>query len=358
MANVISSNFRCANALNFTNLVAASSVYSFIGRTYSWDFDSSFSDTNPPSPVDSSDSTNLSQLKEAVAMKKVQSTDVCLAVRRIDWQSGTVYEKYSLTDKDILRKDFYVLTDEGRVYKCIDNNNNAASISKPTAMSSEVFSTADSYKWKYMYSIVSADKFLTPKYVYCPRESINSNVDSVNSVTNMPPGGHASNIPRELGAFYVIVSCNYVGSEGGALPVDIDYRTYGLVSNPVEASTNNIAIGNFYKMSSRARFSAGLSGTISVGEQVLVQPSSGPSFNAYVVATGTESGQVFVDLVGNPTEITIGSLVSSGSISGTVTNVVACPISKTKGSVLCYEHRTPILRAADQTEALNIVLEF
>ena len=40
------------------------------------------------------------------------------------------------------------------VYKCLDNNGNAASTVEPTGTSTSILSTADGYKWKYMYTLI------------------------------------------------------------------------------------------------------------------------------------------------------------------------------------------------------------
>lgn len=49
--------------------------------------------------------------------------------------------------------NFYVMTDDFNVYKCLDNNLNAASTVKPTGTSISPISTADGYIWKYMYNV-------------------------------------------------------------------------------------------------------------------------------------------------------------------------------------------------------------
>jgi hypothetical protein len=49
--------------------------------------------------------------------------------------------------------NFYVLTEDYNVYKCLDNNNNAKSTSKPLGTSTSPISTADGYVWKFMYTV-------------------------------------------------------------------------------------------------------------------------------------------------------------------------------------------------------------
>lgn len=63
--------------------------------------------------------------------------------------------------------NFYVMTDIFNVYKCIDNNDGAASTTKPTGTSTSTFTTADGYIWKFMYNIPAAlrNKFLTTAYM-------------------------------------------------------------------------------------------------------------------------------------------------------------------------------------------------
>ena len=61
--------------------------------------------------------------------------------------------------------NFYVLTEDFNVYKCLDNNNNAASTTKPTGTSTTPIVTADGYVWKFMYNVPInlRNKFLLPE---------------------------------------------------------------------------------------------------------------------------------------------------------------------------------------------------
>lgn len=62
---------------------------------------------------------------------------------------------------------FYVMTEDFNVYKCIDNNNNAVSTLKPTGTSVTPIITADSYIWKFMYNVPInlRSKFLTDEQI-------------------------------------------------------------------------------------------------------------------------------------------------------------------------------------------------
>jgi hypothetical protein len=63
--------------------------------------------------------------------------------------------------------NFYVLTDEFNVYKCLDNNNNAQSTFKPVGTTVDPVTMPDGYIWKYLYSIPIAlrNKFFTDAYM-------------------------------------------------------------------------------------------------------------------------------------------------------------------------------------------------
>lgn len=62
---------------------------------------------------------------------------------------------------------FYVVTDDFSIYKCLDNNLNANSTVKPAETSPETFVTDDGYKWKFMGTVPVSlrNKFLTPTQI-------------------------------------------------------------------------------------------------------------------------------------------------------------------------------------------------
>ena len=49
--------------------------------------------------------------------------------------------------------NFYVMTDDYNVYKCLDNNLNATSTVKPSGTAVTPITTSDGYIWKYMYNV-------------------------------------------------------------------------------------------------------------------------------------------------------------------------------------------------------------
>jgi hypothetical protein len=173
MAAIITEKFRLHNAKEFKQSATESgnAMYMFIGRPLSWSDDS-----NPPTPVDSLND-EYDAYANMTALKKVSSTDVSHAIIRRDWTSGTVYDEYrhNYTSSNtansgastLWASTFYVVTSDYNVYKVISNNNGANSTVMPSGTSTNILTTGDGYKWKYMYTISASDviKFVTSDFV-------------------------------------------------------------------------------------------------------------------------------------------------------------------------------------------------
>jgi hypothetical protein len=177
--------------------------YFFVGRTTEWDDEES-----PELPVDSTRYANTSS-RNMLFVKRIQSSDTVLMIPRINWASGTVYDqyddKYGELDPDdevytansgaasLKDAEFYVLTDDDHVYKCIFNDGNSQSTTKPTGTSTSAIETADGYIWKFMFKVEASDKtkFLTPEFIPVrkiagsgdPAFDVNGRIDTI-TITN------------------------------------------------------------------------------------------------------------------------------------------------------------------------------
>ena len=173
MAAIITEKFRLHNAKEFKQSATetGNAMYMFIGRPISWT-----DDNNPPTPVDSLND-EYDAYANMVALKKVSSTDVSHAIIRRDWTSGTRYDEYrhNYTSSNtansgastLWASTFFVVTSDYNVYKVISNNNGANSTVMPTGTSTNILTTGDGYKWKFMYSISASDviKFVTSDFI-------------------------------------------------------------------------------------------------------------------------------------------------------------------------------------------------
>jgi len=134
----------------------------FIGRNTAWT-----NETSPPIEADT-DASMFEAHRQMLALKMVQPNDVYLLLPRINWETETVYDAYEpTTDMFTVPKDFYVLTDENNVYKCISNNGGVGSVTKPTGTSQSIFTTnIDRYEWKFIYKLTEDSiRFLTEEYI-------------------------------------------------------------------------------------------------------------------------------------------------------------------------------------------------
>ena len=96
-------------------------------------------------------SENVSR-SEMVTFKKIAPSDVSHVVRRIDWTLGTVYDQYD-NSVDLTDKNFYVMSSDFDVYKCLNNRNGRPSTESPYGTEVVPFETSDGIMWKYMYSV-------------------------------------------------------------------------------------------------------------------------------------------------------------------------------------------------------------
>ena len=137
--------------------------YLFIGKISEWDND------NSPPQVKDSLKEELEAWQNMLICKRITPNEVVFVIRRINWETGKVYQQYDDTLElysDTTLLDFYVFTPENNVYKCISNNNGSVSQYSPTGTSTEEIVTQDGYIWKYMYSVrPELIDFITEEYI-------------------------------------------------------------------------------------------------------------------------------------------------------------------------------------------------
>ncbi len=236
-------------------------LYFYIGRTIEWDDEEA-----PETPVDSGSYNNAAH-RNTLFLKRVQTGDIVMMARRIDWTVDTVYDSYddnyssdyaaySGAEKLSLA-DFYVITDSFNVYKCIYNNEDSESTAKPTGTSSSSITTEDGYIWKYMFTVGASDqqRFLSTDYIPVrkvvnagePAFDVNGALDSVTVTTG--GSGYAA-------APTVVVSGDGVGASATAV------LTSGVVTSvTVSNAGSGYSFANISFSSGAAAATANLGGT-------------------------------------------------------------------------------------------------
>ena len=150
-------------AITDTAGLLTTNMYLFIGKVTAWT-----DDTAPPTPTDSVANTVYNHWRDMIAAKKIGSTDVSHVVPRYNWTSGSNYYAYNHANNSLFDQQFYVMTDDYNVYKCLANNNSGGtSTTKPSGTGTAIIETADTYAWKFMYQVSAAKalKFVTPSYM-------------------------------------------------------------------------------------------------------------------------------------------------------------------------------------------------
>lgn len=119
--------------------------------------------------------------------KKVTNNDIMPVIRKIVWESNTIYSMYDNTSNSMYTEDYYVVKSPSIVggdyliYKCLDNANGSTSTQPPDQIQSTSFRKSDGYLWRYITSISDAQykKFATNDYV-----PIYANATIVSGATN------------------------------------------------------------------------------------------------------------------------------------------------------------------------------
>src|SRR5210317_807063 len=200
MAAIVTNKFRIHNAEQFSESFSEATpnvYYMGIGRPQAFGTltrgdsrtTNEGTDASPLTPVDSVQD-EFYYFDDLLAAKRVTSSDVSYVIPRRNWTTGTVYDYYrhdygnritgttttQTSDSGastLWDSTFYVLNSNFNVYKCLDNNSGAASTIEPTGTSTSILTTGDGYKWKYMYSLTSAQQvnFLSTDFMAVATDS-------------------------------------------------------------------------------------------------------------------------------------------------------------------------------------------
>ena len=193
MAAIITNKFRINNAEQFVESFSEASpetYYLFIGRAHAWASDADVqgntiaegTDASPPTPNDDVTS-EFYNWDDMLGAKLIASTDVSRAIPRRNWTTGTTYDMYEHNigsgnasasgATNLFDSTYVVMNSSYAVYKVIENDGASASTVEPTSTSNSIFSTSDGYRWKYMYSLTSAEtlNFMSTDFIHCSTDS-------------------------------------------------------------------------------------------------------------------------------------------------------------------------------------------
>lgn len=154
---------------------ANDSIYLTFGKVDGW-----ANDAAPPTPNTAFDSYN-EIWRNMIGAKKLTGTNISLAIPRNTWAANTIYEEFDQSVPTLYsNSNFYVVTSDWNVYKCLSNSNGANSTIEPTSTNANnVTNTADGYVWKFMYQVRESDRILFMTDAYLPIHELTSDDNSL-----------------------------------------------------------------------------------------------------------------------------------------------------------------------------------
>ena len=300
MPAIITDKFRIHNAEQFSEAFTEASgntMYLGIGRPQAFATktradsrtENEGSDVAPITPADNVNAQTIT-FDDMLAAKKVTSSDVTFSIPRRNWTTGTVYDEYrhdygeritgTTTAKTansgastLFDATFYVLTAARNIYKCLDNNSNAASTVEPTGTSTSILSTADGYKWKYMYTLSASQQanFLSTDFMAVSTDSTVSSaaVDGAINIIKIKTAGSGG-----TDGTHTNIAIRGDGT-GGVCSVTV---TSGAVT---AVTVTNAGTGYTFGTVSNAQIvAAGATSLTGAELDVIIEPKGGHGFNA------------------------------------------------------------------------------
>ena len=195
-----------------------------------------------------------------------------------------------------------------------------------------------------------------------------------------PKGGHGYNAVKELGGYFVMLNKSLTGLEGTSdITVSNDFRRIGVVRDPTNYGTSTVSSATTLRNVKVAHGSSS-SGTFTADEEIN-QASTGAvgkvvewdATNKLLHYVQTRFPDVGTDSNGNATAFSGTNTITGQSSSATLSpssststvNSVALTsgyanseIQPDSGDIIYIEQRSPIARAADQTENIKLIIEF
>jgi len=415
-------------------------IYFTFGKIDDW------ANVSSPDEANSSIAATYEHWSNMIGGKRIVGGDFHHVVRRFDWVANTRYVAYDHMNPNLHdgNTNFYVVTSEYNVYKCLSNNMNSISTIEPTAINPySTTTTSDGYIWKYMYTISDSEqlRFTTDGYIpvkilsqddASTQWEVQQNADeggilaievtdggvgytnasnivitsvgdgtglaamaTINNISNTvnavivtdsgddytfayititdgspegganakaraiisPPGGHGSNPLYELGGKDIMINARLKYDEEGVLPVTNEYRQVGLLKDPVDRSTGNVASLAAFVQATKIT----VVGSGDYEEDEYVYQGANlltASFSGKVVSWNSVTGEVLIiNTKGTPSAAQ--SLVGSESFTAkTVSSITEGEMNKYSGHLLYMNNFEAIQRDPEQIEDYKIVIKF
>jgi hypothetical protein len=273
-------------------------------------------DTAPVTPGDNINTQHM-PYDDMLAAKKITGSDVAFVTPRRNWITNTIYDIYrhdyneystgtttnlTATSGATTLSDatYYVLTSARNVYKCLDNDGATASTVEPTGTSTTIISTADGYKWKFMYTLSASQQanFLSTDFMAVSTDSTVSSAavaGAINVCKIKTPGSGGTD-----GTFTNIA----MRGDGSGGVVSVTVTSGAITAVTVTAPGTGYT---FATISNAQVVTAGSTNLVGAEIDCIIEPKGGHGFNAV-----QELGAFFVML---NTSLEGGEITNSGDFT-------------------------------------------
>lgn len=155
----------------------ANNIYLAIGKSTAWP------DEENPSNIFGCLLCQRAVWQNMIGAKKLGGNDIRHVIPRNDWTANSVYDEwtynsFSNNNEGLANANYYIITNDWNVYKCISNNSGSISTVQPNTVSTALISTEDGYFWKYMYTIPEYEQFYYATSNYIPVKTLHTDNNS------------------------------------------------------------------------------------------------------------------------------------------------------------------------------------
>ena len=163
----------------------------------------------------------------------------------------------------------------------------------------------------------------------------------------------------ELAGHNVVLNVQLDGSEGDTFPIVNDFRTLGILKDPLLAN-GSIASGTSYDITTKLTLTSVSNGGRYTTDETITGGTSAAT-GKFVSFANTNSANTagivrVIDTDGTFTTETITG--GSSSVTATVASIAAKSLQPYTGDVIYTENRGPISRADDQIEDIKLIVKF
>jgi hypothetical protein len=270
-------------------------MYMFVGRVTSF-----ANDAAPTTVANTPYNSTYDVFRDMVTLKRINYTDTTHVCQRYNWTNNTIYTQYTDTNPNLFSSQFYVITSDYNVYKCIDNNRGSPSTEEPAGVGTSLINTSDGYRWKFMFNVSSSDalKFLNNTYI--PVVQITANNGSAQwavqqaaangSIDHMVISANGNGYLSLTNTFSAITNSTVVRLNSEASSVDGIYNnstvfiSSGLGSGQLRRITRYIGITKSAVVNGSFTITPNTQSTYYIGPNVIIMGDSGATLSQRATA--------------------------------------------------------------------------